>query len=276
MIARHCRIMAMHGVAQAAEPASPRYRNCMDLEAFQGYLQRLEEPFLPLAQVLAEGGDALTIDDGSAGALEAARIAVTLGHSVTWFVNPGLLEDHLEPPLSILDEMAAMDMRSCAAAIGDLLGERAMDYADLRLRLKLTLRRMPASEAYPRVIDPLASRMGLASPPVPTGPNRLATLGDVLAANDMGIDIQDHGWEHVEPCAYLPEAFARTEAQAEGWFRTRLGRMPDVYASPFGESLPSGRMCRKRPRLLLDGRLRPGWVGEGVFNRIGLKVGKTR
>src|SRR5215208_1735542 len=108
-------ILAMHGVVEGMSTARFCHRNLLDRSEFVHHLTE-RPPYLSIAAALAGEGRAITIDDATFAAADAALLAREFGHSVMIFINPynvltgtvyffgilNVLLDRLKPPLSNL------------------------------------------------------------------------------------------------------------------------------------------------------------------------------
>jgi peptidoglycan/xylan/chitin deacetylase (PgdA/CDA1 family) len=262
-------IFAMHGVAE-----TPRYDRITDCNltgrrAFEQFLSGRAAPFVALEEALRDAGDALTIDDATRAAADAAQLALARGHAVTLFVNPYNVERRTPHFFTLLD--AAVDASRARqaewdGAAFDLRG-REGKWA-YRLRIKQELRSVRTERARRSIVDRAARELGCAAP---VCPRYLATLskGDLLALQRAGASIENHGWTHAEPAALPAEELCREVERGSEWLREHLGAPATVYAAPFGDFFSRSVVARTGVRgwLLLSAERPAGAITKRVFNR---------
>src|SRR5436305_10912577 len=77
----------IHGVVRSVDLERFGHRNLLDAERFRRFLEMRTPKFVDLDEALAGSGAALTIDDSTTAAADAAELCRASGHAVTLFVN---------------------------------------------------------------------------------------------------------------------------------------------------------------------------------------------
>jgi len=199
------------------------------------HLRLRREKYVPLAQAISGHGDALTIDDATYGALRLALMARRYGHAVTWFVNGSHVEQGLPyypfQISSMLDNTSARDCRFDGETwtLHDIAGRRA-----LRRRIKEFYMRM-ASHGE---IEELIHRLGCCLHIDPTQIERsLSTVApaDLIRAALAGVELQNHGWGHLNPMA-ISEHERNVEVAKNEEYLSQFRQVAlRAFAPPFGE-----------------------------------------
>ena len=266
-------IFAMHGVTDGVRRDRFQHRNLLEADHFCAFL-RSAPKFVPLADALQGHGRALTIDDATVASARAARLARDFGHAVTLFINPWHIEarqpywfsrlntllDSVEAPKFSLDgrnfDLTTFDGKS-----------------ELRTHLKTLMRRHTNPEQSIALIDRIEAQLGVASNEIPQHDHCL-DIEDVRELHGIGIDIQNHGWTHLDPLAGNLTQFTDQFHKARSWLKDRLAIETRFFASPFGEFLPHLDFLRRNETvcLLLHNDLPPGSVEDSIVNRITLQV----
>jgi hypothetical protein len=265
-------IFAMHGVADGVRPERFQYRNLLETEQFCAFL-RSAPKFVPLADAVQGRGRALTIDDATVASAQAAKLARDFGHAVTLFINPwnidarqpywfsrlNTLLDSVEGPTFLLDgrafDLATFDGKS-----------------EFRAHIKTLMRRHTTPEENTAMIDKIEAELGVRNEI--SDHDRCLDVEDLRELHGIGIDIQNHGWTHLDPLAGDLAQFSDQFQKARSWLKDRLEIDTRFFASPFGEFLPHINFLRRYEAvcLLLHQDLPPGNVQDHVVNRITLQV----
>src|SRR5262249_28461271 len=147
----------------------------------------------------------------------AALLARELGHAVTLFVNPWQIEA-LRPywfsQLDALLDAAAPQALSWDGQAFDLNGRDAR--LRFRDRVKDRMRQLSAPDSPTALVEEIARRLG-GGGAVPDH-LRCLSVDDIRALQRRGVDIQNHGWAHLDPMALTPAEFADDFARAQSWF----------------------------------------------------------
>ena len=267
------RVFTLHGVAPRVQPRRFIYRNISDQKTLTSILAATA-PFVPLAEALAGRGDALTVDDATRAAADAALLARRHGHAVTLFVNPG----QIDPPVPYSFHLLSVFLdavRGNVALDGQSFATRTLDQRHrLRLHLKEKLRETPTEVERSDLITTLASECGLAPLEIPLFLETL-DVDDLRALLDSGVEIQNHGWSHVCHQRLTPSESAREIEQGREWLSSRLGIDAGVFAVPFGDVMPlAGAPCDIW--LTVDDRFPGGPIAAAVWNRDTLEAPPKR
>jgi hypothetical protein len=270
------RVFTLHGVAPRVQPRRSIYRNISD-EATLTAILAAREPFVPLADALAGRGDALTVDDATRTAADAALLARRFGHAVTLFVNPSQVDPPV--PYSFLLLSALLDgLRGHRVMLeGESFPTRSFRQRDvLRALLKEKLRDTPTEAERTSLIRALASEWRVGMLEIPRFLETLE-VADLQRLLDAGVEIQNHGWSHTCHIRLDPSESAREIARGREWLSERLGIEARAFAVPYGDAMPheSTRLACD-VWLTVDDRHPGGPIAPGVFNRDTLEAPPKR
>ncbi len=231
-----------HGTVDDRSPDTLLHRTFHDTNAFGEHLRRREEPYVDLSDALAGGGEALTIDDCTAAAAAAARLARDHGHEVTLFVNPGYVDSGRPYYFHRLNMLA-----ESASGEREFEGERFLfegydSKRRSRKRLKAVLLRLESDERRDELVSRLASLWGIELGDLPP---HMRTLNEAELAELalIGVRLENHGWSHAN-FATLPAARQTDEIRsARAWLRRIDPRFGSIFAPPFGEYRPTAELA---------------------------------
>ena len=264
------RIFAMHGIVAAREQ-SFCHRNLMDAGRFRRVLEGRSEPFCSIAKALRSEGHALTVDDATWAGVAAARLARSMGHELTMYVNPEPILSGRPYPLCRVN--AYLDAFSGQSVELDGVVYSLSDHTTLRGRLKRILGLIPTTNAQHEWLDEFAEEKGVSDA---FFPHYLAPppLGVLVELHGEGICIGNHGWSHVDYDQLRPAQCLREVETASAWLNEHVGPTTGSFAVPYGEAVPPTRLQNRIDLvwLLLDNRLNEGFLGSRVFNRSSLHV----
>jgi peptidoglycan/xylan/chitin deacetylase (PgdA/CDA1 family) len=265
----------MHGVADGVRQDQFKYRNLLEAEQFCAFL-RSAPKFVPLADALQGRGRALTIDDATVASARAAKLARNFGHAVTLFVNPWHVE--VGQPYWFSRINALLDSIKAPKLSLDLDGRRfdltTFDgKSELRTYIKTLMRRHITPAQNVALIDTVEEQLGVSGIEISRHDHCLK-IEDVLDLHGSGVDIQNHGWTHLDPLASNLMQFTDHFYKARLWLKDRLAIETRFYASPFGEFFPDLDFLRRNEAacLLLHNDLPPGSVEDRIVNRITLEI----
>jgi peptidoglycan/xylan/chitin deacetylase (PgdA/CDA1 family) len=114
----------------------------------------------------------------------------------------------------------------------------------------------------------VGERLGARDAPIPEHLRPLTTA-ELHNLQQAGVQLESHGWSHVEIASFDDEQFKADLDRTDDWFRRVLNKTPSLYAVPFGQtSLSSQRAAYlARPYFLAD-RGRPiARLGKYCWNR---------
>jgi len=250
------------------QPELMTHRNLLDSARVEEFLGALPVRASPLSQVLARGGLALTVDDASRAAGEAARLARRLGHEVTIFVNPDNVQSVRPHYFFLLN--AALE-QAPYARLGSWDLRSPAGRRDIRKQLKQEFLRLDTEEDRMEWVRAVAARLEVEEPDLP---DHLVTLGvdeleDLVSA---GVQLGNHGWQHADPRHQDVSSVELLVERGATWLQETFGVSEGVFAVPFGKALPPRGLDLGQVRwwLLSDARLHPGFVGPGLYNRMEL------
>jgi hypothetical protein len=268
---RGIEVFATHGVVENVFPLTFQHRNLLDKDAFEFYLQH-REPFRKLEDVVRDGGAALTIDDSTRAAADAALMARAYRHEVTLFVNPENIVHSSDYPLCHLNKVLD-DIRVPLCFDSIELTDLSFSGKNVfRKRFKEKMnRRYPDTERLAYVAA-LADQANAAMDPLPTYLKSLS-IEDLRMLLGTGVSIQNHGWSH-EHYANLTADEARSNTmRARAWIRDTLKYDPRLFAVPFGDVWPTGTIADVCDLwFLLLSKERQGLLCDRVVNRRKLTI----
>jgi len=233
------------------------------------HLERRPAKYVSLAQALQGEGDALTIDDATYGGMRAALLALRYGHAVSWFVN-GLHAAKGLPyfpfQLSALVDNTQRTDCSLDGCRWNLI--TPSDRRTFRQHLKGLYMRMSSAEEICELVERVAGSLEVSPGPLEQS-LRTVTSADLALAANAGVDLQNHGWSHLNPLA-LSETERTVEAALNEDYLLRYRRNGiRVYAPPFGARVTLKSRVSDYI-LLADRNLRTGRISGGAFNRCDL------
>lgn len=256
-----------HGVIAGRNPAMFTHRNLIDTAKFEQFLAE-HARYVSIADALAGKGDALTLDDSTATAAEAARLARKHGHEVTLFVNGHNIvanEPYFFSRLALALDTATNERVVFEGSEHDVTPGPAR--ARFRKMLKTRIAKLGTEEERQLFVNELAALLGSNIDDLPEHLRPL-TRDELVELRDLGVEIHNHGWTHVRIGALDADAHAADIARGREWLRDELGVDAHLFAVPNGDALP---LWRSSPHysmwLLLDDAWPCGEVGPGVINR---------
>jgi Polysaccharide deacetylase/DnaB-helicase binding domain of primase len=266
-------INTTHGIVENAAAALFTHRNLLDSKAFEHHLRTVEQPYHPLRSALMGEGPALTIDDSTVAAAEAAVMARRLGHAVTIFVNGFQIAERLPYFFSRLN--VALDATRSAAleydgASWDL--SDGISKARFRRAIKKKLAVIGDETRRDVFVTEIAAMLGVTTDFVPRH-LCIITENELKALVSLGVDVQNHGWTHSRVGSLSPEAHTEDIRKGREWIRAICGIEADLYAVPNGDGLPPESAFEHcRAWFLLDNSRPCGEVSPGVYGRLTLSL----
>ena len=259
-------VFALHGLSTRAEPRKFVYRNIADEETLTRVLSSRHR-FVPLADALAGRGDALTIDDGTRAAADAALLARRFGHAVSLFINPAHVDSARPYSFHLLN--ALLDQLAETVVFdGKRYWARWMtEKRRLRAQLKKSLRDTRSEDERTDAVRTLASEWSIGPLAVPSflEPLNVADLRQLL---ENGVEIHNHGWSHSCHKRLTPDESAQEIERGREWLQSMLGVHSRVFVVPYGDVYPAAPALEACDVWLTRDPLRPsGPVSPGVWNR---------
>jgi peptidoglycan/xylan/chitin deacetylase (PgdA/CDA1 family) len=262
------RILAIHGVVPGVDPSRIDHKNMSDLDLVRRFFASIP-PLVSLRDAIAGKGDALTVDDATRAAADAALLAREYGHAVTLFVNPDVVESGAPYWFTLLDLLLAKLRRPAY----DLNGVRVpaatlSERLELRRKILLMGRAMAWETDRVALVLSLVDQWQTAEIEVPPA---LSTLRkqDLVALRDAGVEIGNHGWSHTDHAHLSPRESAEQIRQGQAWLRKELGVDAPYFAVPFGNVMPSAEArAACTAWLTMYWRWPEGPLADGVLNRV--------
>ncbi len=262
-------IYAMHGVVEGYDRDLFSHRNLMDTEVFRRHLASVRQ-YVSVKIALKEGGDALTIDDATVAGARAARMALNAGHTVTLFANPDNIT-RTRPlffqTLNYVLDFASIDKVTHLES--ELIVGRFTSKAALRKAIKQHYVTSNDEEACSHLVNEIARKLEVETGVAPEGVS--LSVQDVLHLSHLGVDIENHGWAHLNPAARSPEDLSADVERAFQWICDITSKESQYFAAPFGSALPPQNF---RSRALcwftLHSRFTEGFLDKAVYNRVDL------
>jgi peptidoglycan/xylan/chitin deacetylase (PgdA/CDA1 family) len=235
------------------------------------HLQVRRTKYAPLAQALNGDGDALTIDDATYGGLKLALLARQYGHAVSWFVNGSNVEHGTQYyPFQLSSMLDRTRLSECQFAdrsweLQTMAGRRA-----LRLRIKQAYMRLRSQNEIEQLIQSLACSLRLDAAAME---NSLATVGPAELAQAVvaGVDLQNHGWSHLNPQVSSERKRTAEVRQNEEYLSQFRKAITCVYAPPFGQQVSLASVPAQFV-LLADRNLVSGHLEGNLVNRGDLRM----
>lgn len=262
-------IVLLHGIVDAFDSARPLVdRTMVERHAFERYLGAAA-PFgtwdaLPDGHVRI-----LTIDDATRAGAEACRVAVKLGHQVTFFVNPKNIETRESYFFTLLSAAIDATRRSAVThrGVAHPLTDRSLRLAFRRAMKAALLERRSDAEIRSELTQ-IIDVLDVADVAVPDH-HQPITLNELLELRDLGVRIENHGWDHIEIAALSESAFREHVTRGRDWLRAHLDVAADSYATPFGMTFLPQFAHRVAGAWFLARRDLPaGRLAERCWNRV--------
>jgi len=258
-------ICVTHGIISSYSTERISHALCLPTSRVELHLRSRRRKYVPLAQAIAGGGDALTVDDATYAALELALMARRCGHAVSWFVNGSHVENRIEYfPFQIscmVDDTRAAACRFDGRTwnLKTMMGRRA-----LRSHIKCQYMRMRSQGEIMELVDTVADSLQCDSKHAESS---LRTVGTAELAKAVlaGVDLQNHGWGHLNPQGLSEEERTAEVMQNDEYLSQFRRAITPVFAPPFGQCV-----TRATPEyfvLLANRGLAPSYKEGNVINR---------
>lgn len=199
------------------------------------HLRLRRSKYVPLAQAMDGGGDALTIDDATHAGLKLALTARRHGHAVSWFLNGNNVERGIQYyPFQfscMLDNTRESDCQFEGRTwnLQKRAGRRA-----LRLRIKEAYMQLRSQNEIDQLIEKLSCSLQVDPG---TMEHSLSTVGpaELYQAAVAGVDLQNHSWSHLNPQVLSEEERTVEVRQNEEYLSQFRKTTTRVFAPPFGQ-----------------------------------------
>ena len=258
-------IFVTHGVISPYSSDRISHGLCLPTSRAALHLQLRREKYVPLAQAIVGQGDALTVDDATYAGFELALLARCYGHAVSWFVNGSHVEDKIQYfPFQISCMLDETNVTECTFdGVTWNLGIKA-DRRALRARIKQTYMGMRSQDQITDLIDRLAVSLRSESTNAERA-LRTVTTTELARAVLAGVDLQNHGWSHLNPQVLTETERAAEIEQNDKYLALFRREITPVFAPAFGQ-----RVLLPTPGhfiLLANRSLVPDYKDGNVLNR---------
>lgn len=230
-------IYVSHGIIPSYSSERISHALCLPASRVALHLQLRRKKYVPLALAIAGQGDALTVDDATYAGLELALMARRYGHAVSWFVNGSHIENRIEYfPFQIscmLDDTRSTECQFDGQmwSLKTMAGRRS-----LRAHIKHQYMRMQSQDEIAELIDRLAESLQSNSK-LPERPLRTVGAAELAQAVLAGVDLQNHGWGHLNPQVLAEEERAAEVVRNEQYLSQFRRTNTRVFAPPFGQRI---------------------------------------
>ena len=276
LVATTAAVLTMHGSARHADRRRFAYRNIFDAAALDRALQSMK-PCVSLTDALDGRGVALTIDDATRGAADAALQARRHGHEVTLFVNPAQVESGEPYAFLVLNlVLDRVDLDACEFEDERYPLRTIAEKSSLRARIKAHLATIGNEHQRLAYVRALATQWRVHD--IVIAPHfRTLSRRDLTHLRDAGVSLQNHGWEHSSHAFLSPSESAREITLGRVWLERELRTDARWFAVPYGNDLPhQGVSLDCDAWLSVTSTVPPGWVRAGVYNREELPEPRSR
>jgi peptidoglycan/xylan/chitin deacetylase (PgdA/CDA1 family) len=255
-------IYVTHGSDANCKPNLFIYRNILDEGRFADWLLARPRPLVSLTAALAGQGDALTIDDGTVAAARAARLAASLGHRVTLFVNPYHAisdEQYFFALINPALDNCKLEVVEWRGQMHDLRAGR--DIKRFRGAIKKEWRTLNSDILRNDLVRECLRRMDQAA--VEPAPHlQTLRLHDLMELQDSGVTVENHGWTHGDFASLTVAAVLEEVKRAADWIELNL---KSALCCPFWRHLAASRRATDLENLVS--------LDEYCAHRMGIRSG---
>ena len=259
----------IHMVVADKDSTALTHRNCIDYHLLDEFLSDRSITFLKLKDVLRlRSGMALTIDDSTTGAYDAAMLCAAHKQHVTVFVNPFYIETGQQYYMHYLSKFV------------EDRGQEVFMFNNQSYNLAKPKQRKHLRKAVKDILCTLATEDERISylehifgREVSTIllPYQLRTMThaqlQALIANKY-INIEYHGWTHACPTSLSIEDHLEEFKKGQEWFQSNLQKTIRYFALPFGKRDTRLEDITGFPTIFLeDNSLNPDFSKHHIINR---------
>jgi len=225
-------VYLLHGVVDDWTAWKQAHFNYAPADRFLAHLDERLTPYAAWAPNEPDA-DVLTIDDATQGGAEACMLARARGHHVIFFVNPFQVATSRPYAISMLDALIDARTVSSVAYAGEtfpLTDTRGVRQFRKRVKQQLMV------EDYEQSLSTIGHVGGLLAAldlDVPSHARPLS-LRDLQRLREAGVQIENHGWSHLDIRTMSHALFTRDLLRARDWLRDELAIDSRLYAVPFG------------------------------------------
>lgn len=267
-------IYCTHGIVKNFNSFVFTHKNMLDWDATENYLKTRKHKFKSLELALSGEAEALTIDDNTQAAYDLAEMAIRHGHEVTLFVNPYNLAHDKDYSFALLNLLIDSLPESILEFDGkDFDCTNFAGKKRLRTTLKKVLTNPKSENERTNAVMELANHWGINLDSIPAHLTALSTR-EIRALLDMGVRIENHGWEHISINDWEIEEVEHFVNHSYQWLMDNLDIHATIFAVPFGEVLPISPQLNLTSKywLLQDSALKLGSIENSVYNRETLQI----
>jgi len=262
-------IYAMHGVVDTLDINCLCHRTMHDRTLFANHLAKRPKKYVTINDALNGRGDALTIDDATVAAKEAALLARSHGHEVSLFANPYnvvLQKSYFFHQINmLLDSTTATSIAVSGVSLPSItLSEKVK----VKKKIKEQYCRLSMEGERSLLVAELAAQLGVTNVPLP---RFLATLSteDLTYLRKQGVAIENHGWSHAD-YSRLSDACVKLEVEdGQQWLMANGFGQNYHFAVPFGHPLPTRHQAFPHCTVwfLENHNIPPGPIGKGIWRQ---------
>lgn len=266
----------LHNVVTPYDERLHTHRNCIDYESFDRFLGANRDRFCRLQTVVrASNGEALTIDDATSGAYDAAMLCEVNKVYVTLFVNPYYIanrQNYYMHYLSCLLDLVSDEHFRYHAYNVDMKNRKHVKM--LRNAIKQELLGIAHENDRLKKLEELFGRK-VADVKLPDHLRTMSFEQLQLLNRFKYVDIEYHGWTHTSTLAMSVEDIQTEYQLAKSWFASHLQKDISFFALPFGTRDVRLETLDHLPIILLED---PDYACDlftpQLINRIPLKFAK--
>jgi Polysaccharide deacetylase len=266
-------IYTAHGIVRDLRPDLFIHRNMLDEADYIRFVANRCDKFISLADALMGRGDALTIDDSTYAAVNAANVARCHGHEVTVFVNPYHSQTGIDYFFSKLNHaldqtvLTTLEYRQGLFPIGSMVEKQ-----DFRSYVKARYRGLSTESARLSLIDEMVQLMEVSCQTIPSH-LRCAEKDELASLLASGGHVENHGWTHGELSVMNTAEIIEDFSRSTSWLKESLSVLSTHYAVPFGETAPPQSLPKVYETWFLsDSSIPVGQRSPFLFNRAPLVI----
>ena len=204
---------------------------------FEKHLIERPTKYVSIPQALAGEGDAITIDDASYAGLDAVLLARRHGHAITWFVNGSHVENgHQYFPFQLSCMLDETKKEQCSFDGEDWDLRRITDRKALRFRLKQAYMNMRSQDELDALVRTISESLDVDLSKIEHA-LKTVTPVEIAHAASVGVDLQNHGWSHINPQLLSGNEQSAEILQNEDYLSRYYRPSTKVFAPPFGQHM---------------------------------------
>jgi len=263
-------IYLSHGVIPAHNPDRISHALFLPQRLAIEHLSKRLTKYVSLERARHGEGDALTIDDATYAGFRLALLARQYGHAVSWFINGSNVERGLQYfPFQLSCMLDDTNSSTCffdgsTWNLESIGGRRA-----LRLRIKEVYMGLRNQEEIQKLMTTFAHCLRLPGSATIERALTTVTAGELAQAVSTGVDLQNHGWRHLN-LRMLSDGERKVEVISNEEYLAQFRQATTcIFAPPFGQHVPMA-FSKNQFILLADRRLPPAYRTRTLINRVDL------